>query len=60
VVIDSDGVGGGVADAIKGVNFVNNSTPLFKQNFANLKTQCYYKLSEMIKEGKISINNHKL
>jgi hypothetical protein len=56
VVIDSDGVGGGVADAIKGVNFVNNSTPLFKQNFANLKTQCYYKLSDMIKEGKISIN----
>ena len=56
VVVDSDGVGGGVADAIKGVNFVNNSTPLFKQNFANLKTQCYYKLSDMIKEGKISIN----
>jgi len=56
VVVDSDGVGGGVADAIKGVNFVNNSTPLFKQNFVNLKTQCYYKLSDMIKEGKISIN----
>jgi hypothetical protein len=56
VVIDSDGVGGGVADAIKGVNFVNNSSPLFKQNFANLKTQCYYKLSELIKEKKISIN----
>jgi hypothetical protein len=56
VVVDSDGVGGGVADAIKGVNFVNNSTALFKQNFANLKTQCYYKLSDMIKEGKISIN----
>ena len=56
VVIDSDGVGGGVADAIKAVNFVNNSSPLFKQNFANLKTQCYTKLSELIKEGKISIN----
>jgi hypothetical protein len=56
VIIDSDGVGGGVADQIKGTNFVNNSRPLHEQNFSNLKSQCYVKLSDMFREGKISIN----
>jgi hypothetical protein len=56
VIIDSDGVGGGVADQVRGVNFVNNSSPLFNQNFSNLKSQCYVKLSEMFKEKKISLN----
>jgi hypothetical protein len=55
--VDSDGVGGGVADQLRGcVNFVNNSSPLHKQNFTNLKSQCYVKLSEMFKEGQISLN----
>lgn len=56
VIVDSDGVGGGVADQIRGVNFVNNSKPLHNENFQNLKTQCYIKLSESFKEGNISIN----
>jgi phage terminase large subunit len=56
IIIDSDGVGGGLADLIKGVSFVNNASPLFKQNFTNLKSQCYVRLSELFKEGKISIN----
>ena len=56
VIVDSDGVGGGVADQIKGTNFVNNSSPLHGQNFVNLKSQCYVKLSELFKEGKISLN----
>lgn len=56
VIVDSDGVGGGVADQIRGTNFVNNSSPLHNQNFSNLKSQCYVKLSELFKEGKMSIN----
>lgn len=56
VILDSDGVGGGVADIIKGTNFINNSKPLYEQNFSNLKSQCYVKLSELFKEGRISIN----
>jgi hypothetical protein len=56
VIVDSDGVGGGVADQIRGTNFVNNSSPLHQQNFSNLKSQCYVKLSELFKEGKISLN----
>jgi len=56
VIIDSDGVGGGVADQIRGVNFVNNAQPLHQQNFSNLKSQCYVKLSDLFKEGLISLN----
>lgn len=56
IVVDSDGVGGGVADQIRGQNFVNNSSPLHGQNFSNLKSQCYSKLAELFKEGKISLN----
>lgn len=55
-IVDSDGVGGGVADQIRGINFVNNAKPFHNQNFTNLKSQCYIKLSELFKEGKISIN----
>jgi hypothetical protein len=56
VIVDSDGVGGGVADQIRGTNFVNNSKPLHDQNFSNLKSQCYVKLADMFREGKISLN----
>jgi hypothetical protein len=56
IIVDSDGVGGGVSDTLRAQNFVNNSSPLHGQNFSNLKSQCYVKLSEMFKEGKISIN----
>ena len=56
VIVDSDGVGGGVADIIKGTNFINNAKALHDQNFSNLKSQCYVKLADLFKEGKISIN----
>ncbi len=56
IIVDSDGVGGGVADQIKGTNFVNNSKALHEQNFNNIKSQCYVKLSDLFKEGRISLN----
>jgi hypothetical protein len=55
-IVDSDGVGGGVSDTIRATNFVNNSRPLHEQNFSNLKSQCYVKLSDMFREGKLSLN----
>jgi len=58
VVIDGDGVGGGVVDYLKGcVDFVNNSKALGGENYQNLKTQCYYKLAEMINNGHVEIFN---
>jgi len=54
IVIDGDGVGGGVVDYLKGtVDFVNNGKALNGENYRNLKTQCYYKLSENINNIKI-------
>lgn len=56
VIADSDGVGGPLVDMLKCSSFVNNARPLHEQNFTNLKSQCYVKLSDLIKQGKISIN----
>lgn len=56
VAIDDDGVGGGVADYIRGCRkFVNNSRPIGKDNYENLKTQCAYKLSELVQQEQIYI-----
>lgn len=58
VVIDGDGVGGGVVDYMPGcIDFVNNSKALNGENYQNLKTQCYFKLAELINLDKISIFN---
>lgn len=53
VVLDEDGIGGGVVDHCDGVyGFIANSAPienkdtLEKENFQNLKTQCVYKLAD--------------
>lgn len=56
IIIDTDGVGGGLKDFTRARSFVNNSKPLFDENFTNLKSQCYVKLSELFKKGIISIN----
>lgn len=59
IVADDDGVGGGVVDMLKGiVGFVNNSKPIEardgkKENYANLKSQCYFKLAEYVAAGRI-------
>ncbi len=61
VLVDEDGVGGGVVDYDKFKGFVNNSSPLpspkgpvdekgkpLKENFDNLKSQCYFRLADRI------------
>jgi len=56
VIVDEDGVGGGVVDLLSCRGFVANSSPLFGGNFDNLKSQCGYRLSELINENKIYEN----
>ncbi len=67
ILIDEDGIGGGVVDQCRGVKgFINNSTPLpnmnakieelEKQNFANLKTQCTFLMADMVNSHKIEIS----
>jgi PBSX family phage terminase large subunit len=67
IIIDEDGIGGGIVDEMKGVRgFINNATPIElkqpptsytkppKHNFANLKSQCYFYLANLMNEGKIT------
>lgn len=56
IITDTDGLGGGIRDFMKTTSFVNNSKALHDENFTNLKSQCYDKLGQLFKEGKISIN----
>lgn len=62
IVVDEDGVGGGVVDALQGIKgFVANSTALEnpvtgeKENYQNLKAQCTYKLADFVNRHKISV-----
>jgi phage terminase large subunit len=65
-LIDSDGMGGGPVDFLKAVGFVNNARALpsptapfndkgerESENFDNLKSQCYFKLAEMVNKNEI-------
>jgi len=60
IIVDEDGVGGGVKDYLGCIGFVNNSKPIKvkgkEENFSNLKSQCYYKLAEIINRNEIYIN----
>jgi hypothetical protein len=61
IVCDEDGVGGGVVDILRCKGFVNNSSPLVnpvtrqKENFDNLKSQCYFKLADMVNKAELYI-----
>lgn len=58
ILLDEDGVGGGLVDFVRCKGFVNNSTPLNNENYQNLKTQCYYYLADHINELKIYMDNN--
>jgi phage terminase large subunit len=56
VMVDEDGVGGGVVDILRCKGFVARSSPLFGENFDMLKSQCGYKLAELINSNLIYEN----
>lgn len=59
IIVDDDGNAGGVVDTIHVNGFVNNSSPIESQyskkihNYRNIKTQCYYKLADIVQRGLI-------
>ena len=61
IVVDEDGVGGGVVDILKCNGFVNNSRPMAgsksrkAENFNNLKSQCYFNLAEKINKNEVFV-----
>lgn len=60
ILVDEDGVGGGVKDFLGCKGFINNSAPikLINQdaNFTNLKSQCYFLLSDKINANEVFLN----
>jgi len=58
IIVDDDGVGGGVRDILRCVGFVNNSAAIKKQNYQNLKTQCYYTLADYINRSAIYLHTN--
>lgn len=52
-LVDEDGVGGGVVDILGCYGFVNNSKPLYRENYTNLKSQCSYIMANLITEKKV-------
>lgn len=70
IIADEDGVGGGVVDNLQIKGFVNNSSPLpdpdntqtdvngneIKENYQNLKAQCYYRYAARVCRGGVYIS----
>ena len=66
VIVDEGGVGGGVVDGMRGIKgFNGSSSPLpvwdfvksrqTPANYQNFRSQCYFKLSEMVNNRQISV-----
>lgn len=57
IIVDDDGVGGGLVDMLKCKGFVNNSKPFdeshTKVEYSNLKSQCYFHLADYINKNLI-------
>ena len=51
IIVDEDGIGGGVVDLLRCKGFVNNSKAINGENYQNLKTQCYYKLAALVNDN---------
>ena len=53
-------MGGGVADILKCKGFMNNSSAVAvggkKQNYQNLKSQCYFMLADVVNKGLMYVN----
>ena len=62
IIVDEDGIGGGVVDQMKGIKgFIANSQAFPNkqthqdENYANLKAQCYAKLADLINSRRMGI-----
>lgn len=70
IIVDEDGVGGGVVDQLRCQGFVNNSRALpnpdnpqldpkgnvIVENFDNLRSQCYFRLADRINKGHLFVD----
>jgi phage terminase large subunit len=56
VLVDEDGIGGGVVDFIRCKGFLNGSKAV-RDNYMNLKSDCYFKLGELISSNAITFES---
>jgi phage terminase large subunit len=56
VLVDEDGIGGGVVDFIRCKGFLNGSKAV-RDNYMNLKCDCYFKLGELISSNAITFES---
>lgn len=55
IIVDEDGVGGGLVDFGGYLGFVNNSKAKNRGNYANLKSQCYFEIAKKVNLGEIAV-----
>jgi len=55
VIVDEDGIGGGVVDYLKCRGFVGGSKVVKNKMAKNLRAECYFKLAEFVEQNKITI-----
>tara|TARA_R110002167_G_scaffold109315_2_gene278680 strand:- start:5345 stop:6658 length:1314 start_codon:yes stop_codon:yes gene_type:complete len=58
IIVDDDGIGGGVRDILRCKPFLNGGKVINGENYQNLKTQCYYKLAEQINTGRMFVQTN--
>jgi hypothetical protein len=56
VLVDEDGIGGGCKDYIRCRGFINGSKAV-RDNYMNLKCDCYFKLGELISSNAITFES---
>jgi len=56
VLVDEDGIGGGAKDYIRCRGFLNGSKSV-RDNYMNLKCDCYFKLGELISSNAITFES---
>ena len=55
IVVDGDGIGGGVVDIMKCRDFVGSGRPLHNKNCKNLRAEGYFKLAELVESNLMTI-----
>lgn len=65
-LVDQDGVGGGVVDEGGYVGFSGNASVMedpdtgIKENYANLKTQCWYRMADRVNAAQVSVTTENI
>lgn len=65
VIVDQDGVGGGVVKLGGYIGFSGDHAPYadpgtgVKENYQNLKTQCFYRMADLVNRSEIAIEANK-